>query len=142
MKPANNAPVYASIYHELAEVARSFGYTLAVHGSLSKDFDLIAVPWVEGAASPEAVIAEIEDQFALKATGGLVLKPHGRLCQTMVFAGGDTFLDLSFMPRGGAAAGDPRDGMILPALAVFVCLFFGSVYAAALAGDWLRRLIS
>lgn len=97
MKPANNAPIYASIYHELAEVCRKHGYALAIHGSLAKDFDLIAIPWTDAPASPQSVIAEIESQFALKATGPLATNPHGRYCQTMVFAGGDAFLDLSFM---------------------------------------------
>lgn len=99
MKPANNAPVYASIYHEFAEVAREFGYALAIHGSLARDFDLIAIPWAENPASPEAVIAELEHQFAVEATGELTPKLHGRLCQTLTFAWGDSFIDLSFMPR-------------------------------------------
>lgn len=98
MKPANNAPVYASIYHEFAEVARQFGYALAIHGSLARDFDLIAIPWTDNPGTPEAVIAELERQFAVRAAHGLVNKPHGRRCQTLVFCGGDTFIDLSFMP--------------------------------------------
>ena len=48
MKPANRAAVYAAaLYPDLAEIAREHGYALAVHGSLARDFDLIAVPWRE-----------------------------------------------------------------------------------------------
>lgn len=44
MKPANNAPVYACMYQELAEICRAHGYALAIHGSMARDFDLIAIP--------------------------------------------------------------------------------------------------
>src|SRR5271154_4799160 len=45
VKPANNGPFYAAgLYPKLAEVFRSHGYALAVHGSLASDFDLVAVP--------------------------------------------------------------------------------------------------
>lgn len=48
MKPANNAPFYAAgLYPKLADIFRSHGYALAVHGSVGTDFDLIAVPWVK-----------------------------------------------------------------------------------------------
>ena len=45
MKPATRAPFYASIYHGLAEVARKHGYALAIHGTVTSDLDLIAVPY-------------------------------------------------------------------------------------------------
>lgn len=65
---------------------------------MARDFDLIAIPWTDSPATPEAVIAELEHQFAVKAAGELTPMLHGRLCQTLVFCGGDTFIDLSFMP--------------------------------------------
>jgi len=36
---------YQELIEPLKEVARSHGYALAVHGSMTRDFDLIAVPW-------------------------------------------------------------------------------------------------
>ena len=33
----------------LCDVAREMGYALALHGSMNRDMDLIAVPWVVGA---------------------------------------------------------------------------------------------
>ncbi len=40
----------------LRYVARRCGYALAVHGSLSRDIDLVAVPWRDTAISAESLI--------------------------------------------------------------------------------------
>lgn len=40
-------------------VARRHGYAIGVHGSMSRDLDLIAVPWVESASSPDELLKEI-----------------------------------------------------------------------------------
>jgi hypothetical protein len=34
----------------MREEARRLGYTLAVHGSMKRDIDLVAVPWIQKAA--------------------------------------------------------------------------------------------
>ena len=47
MKEATNAPMYATLYPGLCQIARENGYTLAIHGSLQQDLDLIAVPWTD-----------------------------------------------------------------------------------------------
>jgi hypothetical protein len=99
MKAASYAPLYCAIYPELAEIARKHGYALAIHGSLSRDFDLIAIPWTDDAAHPDAVIDEIVSSFAIKRVEGLVEREHGRLVQTVSVSFGECFLDLSFMPR-------------------------------------------
>lgn len=98
MKPPNFAPLYAALYPELAEVARSHGYALAVHGSLARDFDLIAVPWAESVSEPGAVVAELVRDFALTLTADATEKPHGRRCYTLSVGFGECFLDLSFTP--------------------------------------------
>lgn len=97
MKPANFAPVYCAIYPELAEIARKHGYALSVHGSLGRDFDLVCIPWGDNPASPTDVIADMCKEFAIRPVGSLVIKPHGRLCQTMSIAHGECSLDLSFI---------------------------------------------
>lgn len=99
MKSANNAPVYASLYAELAEVFQTHGYALAIHGSLARDFDLVAIPWVHSPANPLTVLQAIEKAFALKIAGPPEPKPHGRSAYSMVFAGGIACLDISFTPR-------------------------------------------
>lgn len=98
MKPANNAPLYAMVYAQLAEIARAHGYAMAVHGSLAKDFDLICVPWVEDAADPQVIVDAITSSFVLRVIDSPAMKLHNRLCYTLSF-GGNVYLDLSFMPR-------------------------------------------
>lgn len=102
MKPANYGPFYAAgLYPKLAEVFRSHGYALAVHGSLANDFDLIAVPWVEDAAPPQVVADAVHDKFAAKfSVAGPVPKPHGRVAYKLHLSFGDCALDVSFTPRG------------------------------------------
>lgn len=99
-KPAPSyAPVYAAaLYPDLAKLARGFGYALAVHGSLQRDFDLVAIPWTEDPADPEEVLAAITDQFAIRLLGGATGKPHGRRAWTISIGHGACALDLSFMP--------------------------------------------
>lgn len=59
MKPPTRAPFYATLYHGLCETARKHGYALAIHGTVTADLDLIAVPWVEEAAPPETLVAAL-----------------------------------------------------------------------------------
>lgn len=94
----NNAPTYMCLYPGLASIARAHGYALAVHGSLARDMDLIAVPWIDSPKSPEMVISAIESEFAIKRIGELTSAPHGRMIQTIGISFGECFIDLSFMP--------------------------------------------
>lgn len=98
---ANNAPTYMCLYPGLAEIARANGYALAVHGSLARDMDLIAVPWIDSPSSPEAVIAAIESCYGIRRIGYLTYAPHGRMVQTIGIQFGECFIDLSFMPSSG-----------------------------------------
>lgn len=104
MKAANTAPIYASIYAELAEVCRSKGYALAVHGSLARDFDLVCIPWAETVSTPRDVIDAITSKFALRLlespdTPAATMKPWGREAYTLIFNWGTAALDISFTPR-------------------------------------------
>jgi hypothetical protein len=98
MKGANFAPVYAAMYPALAEIARSHGYALAVHGSMARDFDVICIPWVEAPSDPADVVAAMCSEFALSLIGEPVTRQHSRLIFTLSVEFGDCFLDLSFMP--------------------------------------------
>lgn len=92
-------PVYAAaMYPELAEIARRHGYALAVHGSLRRDFDLIAIPWVESPGSHDDLINEITTKFAVRLIGGATEKPHGRVAYTLSVGFADCAIDLQFMP--------------------------------------------
>lgn len=97
----NYGPVYAAaMYPELAQIAREHGYALAVHGSLARDFDLIAIPWVPDPSTPAAVINAIKSVFAVREVGGPPSdKPHGRTVYTLSVGFGECALDIGFMPR-------------------------------------------
>lgn len=91
------APVYAAaLYPELAALFREHGYALAVHGSLRRDFDLVAIPWGEEISNPLVILREITSEWAITLAGELTEKPHGRLCQTIAI-GGFCSVDLSFI---------------------------------------------
>lgn len=105
VKAANYGPFYAAgFYPRLAEVFRKHGYALAVHGSVGTDFDLIAVPWVDEAAEPEAVVADLVKPYAafgVALTDVLPFspRPHGRLACKIPLSFGDCSIDVSFTPR-------------------------------------------
>jgi hypothetical protein len=85
----------------LREVARQCGYAIAVHGSLERDIDLIAIPWRENEMTTEYLIEKLHG--VVQAVLGPVTlddaakKPHGRKALTMRFCG-HHYIDLSVMP--------------------------------------------
>lgn len=106
---------YVSMLPVLIRAAAAHGYALAIHGSLTRDLDLIAVPWTDEADGPEQLV-----QAIIEAAGGYLVerpksdhfpgvrdpaqKPHGRLAWS-IHLGGGPYLDLSVMPR--LPAGEP-----------------------------------
>lgn len=115
MKPpkADVKPIavyYLALLPTIREVARGMGYAVGIHGSMSRDFDLIAAPWAAEVAPPrdlaealreavhghwaEAVAA---DPYHLDGQPGA--KPHGRLVWS-IHTGGGAYIDLSVMPKG------------------------------------------
>jgi len=96
----NYAPVYAAaLYPKLAKIFQKHGYALAVHGSLARDFDLIAVPWGETVSSPESVIKEVSDGYVIHQVGEPQAKRYGRVAYSISVGFGDCGLDLSFFPK-------------------------------------------
>jgi hypothetical protein len=107
------AAAYCSIYPLLLQIAKDHGYALCVHGSLHRDIDLVAVPWIEGASDSITLIQAIkecvgavfhhEDTDYLEPDGKPTVKPHGRLAYSLHLTnkgmyGG--YLDISVMPKG------------------------------------------
>lgn len=89
----------------LREAAREAGYALTVHGSLSRDLDLVAIPWIDEAVEPAELVSRISEATKAATGWGFVSgegrlegKPHGRLAVTIV-ASAEIHLDLSIMPR-------------------------------------------
>lgn len=116
----NPAPaMYCCLYGAFKEKAIELGYALAVHGSLARDFDLIAVPWTETAADAESLVESLREicggfiiadgtgggrydaeakQFVSAKVKNPKHNPHGRLAWSIQL-GGRPQIDLSVMPR-------------------------------------------
>lgn len=99
MKPANYAPTYCALYPALADLVRTHGYALAIHGTLGRDMDLIAVPWVLLPDEPQDVVDAITRTFAVKEVGTPEVREHKRLVYTLSLAFSECFIDLSFTPN-------------------------------------------
>lgn len=60
MKPVRPKPMlYAWLLKVMQEKSREMGYNLVLHGSLSRDCDLIAVAWVDNPASSFDLVNEL-----------------------------------------------------------------------------------
>ncbi|MDE2098297.1 MAG: hypothetical protein KGL39_13675 [Patescibacteria group bacterium] len=89
--------------------AHACGYALAVHGSVARDIDLIAVPWRESAVPADSLLEglfKIVDAVLGVAT---VEEPDfgncGRRRQVIYLTekkGGGPYLDMSVMPRSAS----------------------------------------
>lgn len=96
-------PVFYSIFYgTMVKIARKHGYALALHGSMTRDMDVIAIPWTENASPPLKVAEEISARVGIVAKGNAELHmgkhPHGRITYTIPTGEGG-WLDLGFMPR-------------------------------------------
>ena len=107
------AAAYCALYPMLVEIARDHGYALAVHGSLHRDMDLVAIPWIEEASDALVLIKAFKE-----ATRTVTIredddekyysdcqpkqKPHGRVSYCLhvtnkgMYGG---YLDISVMPK-------------------------------------------
>lgn len=101
-------PDYARVFTIARCIAWSEGYALAMHGSFTRDLDLIAIPWTEQATDAEHLVKRValaldDLNLLVKDTSGKTAskKPHGRLAWTLTFKafGDPRFVDLSVMPR-------------------------------------------
>lgn len=86
----------------LRTAARGCGYALAVHGSLQRDIDLVAIPWTESASDPELLVSRLAGVIAgalgrAHPSSSWTDKPHGRRAVTIITCG-DAEIDLSIMP--------------------------------------------
>jgi hypothetical protein len=107
MKPPTFAPIYVGLYPLLAEKARELGYALAIHGTVARDFDLIAVAWIDDAAEPVALRDALMDCMAVSLGDSVdgrgvrlddgEAKPHGRIAWSIPLGAG-AVLDLSVVP--------------------------------------------
>jgi hypothetical protein len=110
--PAASAAFYAVVYPTLRDVAKLHGYALAIHGTMTRDFDLVAIPWTEEASEPLELIRAMKDASATvthRSDGDQffpdcnpLTKPHGRKAYVLHFTDNGCYgpyLDVSVMPK-------------------------------------------
>lgn len=110
--PAASAAFYAVIYPALRDIAKIHGYALAIHGTMTRDFDLVAIPWTEEAGEPLALILAFKEATATvthHSSGDQFFpdcqpykKPHGRVSYVLHFTDQGSlgpYLDISVMPK-------------------------------------------
>lgn len=98
------APLYAAaMYPSLAEVCKDHGYALAVHGSLQKDLDVIAIPWTKEAVSPRKLMNAIMRMYAIKFEDR-ECKEWGRIVYRASVGFGECRLDFSYFEALSALA--------------------------------------
>lgn len=98
------APWYVMAYTKLERIAWRHGYCLALHGSLARDLDIVAIPWTDDADSPERLLASFRKFIVSKARVKLsastpIPKPHGRIAYAIPIGHDGHYLDISIMPR-------------------------------------------
>ena len=113
-------PCYAVLYPKLVEIAKRYGYALAIHGSMTRDFDLIAVPWTVEASDHFPMIEEMKHEVRavyshheidyLILNGNFTNKPHGRVSYSLHLTNNGSdgpYIDISVMPRFPDGHPDP-----------------------------------
>ena len=93
------AAFYAAMWDDIRECAMDCGWAVALHGSLSSDMDVMAMPWVENAAPFGELVSKITGLFCGNSlaecwTVDYISKPHDRVVATIpIWA--DFYLDIS-----------------------------------------------
>lgn len=95
-------PDYARIYTQARIIAWQYGYSLLMHGSFTRDLDLLMVPWEEHACNYDtnAIVERIAQATGLRIHhGDPVDKNHGRKSYILHFPDGDVrWVDFSVIP--------------------------------------------
>lgn len=91
---------YQRLLPKIRELSRLHGYAIAVHGSMIRDCDIIAVPWVEDASDMEPLLRDIiiacEGTLQKDECDG---KPFGIKAYNIMI-GGHLYFDLKIVPKG------------------------------------------
>lgn len=116
-------PDYARVFTQARCIAWQYGYCASLHGSYTRDLDLLLLPWEQRAiANHDQLVRLIADACGLTVSvkdikGDLNWneKPHGRRAISLHFPGRDRrWVDISIMPcqpvpAAAAAASEQRE---------------------------------
>lgn len=113
------AAVVAEHLPGMREKARELGYALAVHGSLKRDVDIVAIPWTASAVAADALASALYDVVGRTFETGSDPEPgklrlHGRRCWVLRLF--DTYIDLSIMPIVDGTAPERAPNAVVDAM--------------------------
>lgn len=97
------AVFYTIMWPGFRNAALNCGWSLGLHGSMSSDMDIMAMPWTEDAKPVEELIKSLSDcidsdLWKESHLEPFVGKPHGRVVYTLsIFS--DFYVDISVMQR-------------------------------------------
>lgn len=113
-------PYFAIIASQLDRVAQRFGWAVTLHGSMSRDLDVVLIPWTDDAEHEDKVVDAIrffvegtyitsarkrnEKKMKSSTKDGIAHfsvteKPHGRRAISLYIGHSQYYLDISIMPR-------------------------------------------
>lgn len=96
--------ILSAILPAIRVAARQKGYAVAVHGSLKRDIDLVAIPWAPPTATStqeelvDAVCGAVAGVLGACHKHSASDKPHGRKAWTLIHRGFVGNIDISVMP--------------------------------------------
>lgn len=80
-KPTHVKPgLYAMYYEMLKDIAKDYGYNLVIHGSMARDLDLIAIPWIDNPRDEQEMILDFQQYM----TGKQETRPTGKIHYTVM----------------------------------------------------------
>lgn len=94
-------PDYARAFSIIRCIAWSHGYAAALHGSCTRDLDVVLVAWTDIAEeNHEKIVKQVASSTNTKISGSFSGKPHGRKAYTLLFKefGDPRWIDLSIIP--------------------------------------------
>lgn len=90
-KPSKPKPqFYSVVFAPLQEIAKEHGYNLVLHGSMSRDMDLIAIPWVNNPKSHQELILAMCDYLGGERWDNLDFKAGH--CHAVLPGGRDSYI--------------------------------------------------
>ncbi len=76
-KPTQAKPgLYAIFYEHLKDIAKEYGYNLVLHGSMQRDLDLIAIPWIDNPRNEQDMIDDFQEYLTGKKSHR---RPNGEI---------------------------------------------------------------
>lgn len=123
-KPIHAKPsLYAFYFEIIKEIGLKYGYNIVLHGSMNRDLDLIAIPWIQECKPEILMIDELANvlggsvmqepqevrennaklkhgrkQYVININRDYKLKYQGMVIERVEFSDPQTYIDISVMP--------------------------------------------